>query len=78
VYDYLHKLEQAGLISKVGNEAGTAAYTAEEFELILTVRETEVSITPRLSRIAQKNEYPAIERVLEDHESSHSHSHTTS
>ncbi|GGL44217.1 transcriptional regulator [Halarchaeum grantii] len=68
VYDYLHKLEQAGLISKVGNEAGTAVYTAEEFELTLTVRETEVSITPKIIEvIAQKNEYPAIERVLEDH-----------
>jgi len=68
VYDYLHKLEQAGLISKVGDDAGTARYTAEEFELTLTVRETEVSITPDLIEvIAQKNEYPAIERVLEDH-----------
>jgi len=68
VYDYLHKLEQAGLISKVGDDAGTARYTAEAFELTLTIRETEVSITPELIEvIAQKNEYPAIERVLEDH-----------
>jgi len=67
VYDYLHKLEQAGLISKVGNEAGTAVYTAEGFRLTLTVRETEVSITKIIEVIAQKNEYPAIERVLEDH-----------
>lgn len=68
VYDYLHKLEQAGLISKVGDETGSAVYTAQEFELTLTVRETEVSITPKIIEvIAQKNEYPAIERVLEDH-----------
>ncbi len=68
VYDYLHKLEEAGLISQVGDDAGTAVYTAEEFELTLTVRETEVSITPELIEvIAQKNEYPAIKRVLEDH-----------
>ena len=68
VYDYLHKLERAGLISTVNHDAGTARYTAEEFELTLTVRETEVSITPELIEvIAQKNEYPAIERVLEDH-----------
>ena len=68
VYDYLHKLEQAGLISKLGDDAGTARYTAEAFELTLTVRKTEVSITPELIEgIAQKNEYPAIERVLEDH-----------
>ena len=68
VYDYLHKLEQAGLISKVGDETGTTVYTAQEFELTLTVRETEVSITPKIIEvIAQKNEYPAIERVLEDH-----------
>ncbi|WP_233139220.1 helix-turn-helix domain-containing protein [Halorubrum salipaludis] len=68
VYDYLHKLEQAGLISKVDDDGGTAVYTAEEFELTLTVRETEVSITPELIEvIAQKNEYPAIERVLEDY-----------
>jgi DNA-binding MarR family transcriptional regulator len=68
VYDYLLKLEQAGLISKVGNEAGATVYTAEEFELTVTVRETEVSITPKIIEvIAQKNEYPAIERVLDDH-----------
>lgn len=68
VYDYLHKLEQAGLISKVGDDSGTAVYTAEEFELTVTVRETEVSITPELIEvIAQKNQYPAIERVLEKH-----------
>ncbi|MGB9966376.1 transcriptional regulator [Halobacterium hubeiense] len=67
VYDYLHKLEQAGLISKVGDDTGTAVYTAEEFELTLMVRKTEVSITPELIEvISQKNEYPAIERVLED------------
>ena len=68
VYDYLHKLEQAGLISKVGDDAGTTRYTAETFELTLTVCETQVSITPELIEvIAQKNEYPAVERVLEDH-----------
>jgi len=68
VYDYLHKLEQAGLISKVGDDAGTAVYTAEEFELTVTVRDTEVSITPELiAVIAQQNEYPAVRRVLEDH-----------
>lgn len=67
VYDYLHKLEQAGLISRVGDDAGTAVYTAEAFELTVTVRETEVSITPELIEIvAEKNTYPAIKRVLED------------
>jgi transposase len=68
VYDYLHKLEQAGLISTVNADAGTARYTAEAFELTLTVRETEVSITPELIEvIAQKTEYSAIDRILEDH-----------
>ena len=68
VYDYLHKLEQAGLISTVNDGVGTARYTAEEFELTLTVCETEVSITPELiAVIAQQNEYPTIGRVLEDH-----------
>jgi transposase len=68
VYDYLHKLEQAGLVSKVDDDAGTAVYTAEEFELTLTIRETEVSITPELIEVvAHKNEYPAMERVLADH-----------
>jgi len=68
VYDYLQKLERAGLVSKIGEEAGTAVYTAEAFELTLTVRETQVSITPELIEvIAQTDEYPAIERVLEDH-----------
>ena len=68
VYDYLNKLEQAGLISTVTADAGTARYTAETFELTLSVRETEVSITPELIEvIAQKSEYSAIDRVFEDH-----------
>jgi predicted DNA-binding transcriptional regulator AlpA len=68
VYDYLHRLEQAGLISKVGDDAGTAVYAAEGFELTLTVRDTELSITPELVEIiAHANEYPAIQRVLDDH-----------
>ena len=68
VYDYLHKLEQAGLISTVGDETGSARYTAAAFELTLTVHETEVSITPELiAVIAQKTKHPAIERVLDDH-----------
>lgn len=68
VYDYLHKLERAGLISKVDTDAGTAVYAAEEFEMTVTVRETEVSITPELiAVVARKNDYPAIERVLEAH-----------
>jgi len=68
VYDYLHKLEQAGLLSKDDTDGDAAVYTAEAFELILVVRETEVSITPDLIEvIAQKREYPALERVLNDH-----------
>lgn len=68
VYDYLHKLEQAGLISKVGDDAGTAVYAAEEFELTLVVRHTEVVITPELVElVAQEDKYPALERVLDDH-----------
>ncbi|WP_310930789.1 hypothetical protein [Halogeometricum luteum] len=68
LYDAVSNLEQAGLTSKVGDDDGTAVYTVEEFELALTVRETEVSITPELIEgIAQKNESPAIERVLADY-----------
>ncbi|WP_262174515.1 winged helix-turn-helix domain-containing protein [Haloarcula laminariae] len=68
VYDYLHKLEQAGLITTVGEDAGTTVYAAEEFELTLTIRETQVSITPELIEvIAHQNEHPAIDRVLKDY-----------
>lgn len=68
VYDYLHKLEQAGLITNVGDESGSAVYTAKEFELTLTVGETAVSITPELIEVvAHEKEYPAIDRVLENH-----------
>ena len=68
VYDYLHRLEQAGLLRKVGDDAGTAVYAAEGFELTLTVRNTEVSITPELVElVAHEDEYPAIQRVLDDH-----------
>jgi DNA-binding transcriptional ArsR family regulator len=68
VYEYLRKLEQAGLITEAGNEAGTSVYEAEEFELTLTVRDVAVSITPELVEVvAHADEYPVINRVLGDH-----------
>jgi len=67
VYDYLHKLERAGLIRKTGDDGGTARYVAEGFELTVTIRETAVTITPELIEvIAHRNDYPPIERVLNE------------
>jgi len=67
VYEYLRKLEQAGLITDVGDKRGTTVYKAEEFKLALTVREVEVSITPELVEVvAHEDQYPVISRVLED------------
>jgi len=51
VYNYLHKLAQAGLITTVGEDAGPTVYTAEEFKLTVTISETEVSITPALIEV---------------------------
>ncbi len=68
VYEYLRKLEQAGLITEAGNEAGTSVYEAEEFKLTLTVRDVAVSITPELIEVvAHADKYPVINRVLDDH-----------
>jgi len=68
VYEYLHKLEQAGLITEIGDDDGTSVYEAEDFDLTLTVREVEVSITPELvGVIAHEDEFPVINRVLDDH-----------
>jgi DNA-binding transcriptional ArsR family regulator len=68
VYEYLRKLEQARLITETGNEAGTSVYEAEDFELTLTIRDVEVSITPELVEVvAHEGEYPIINRVLEGH-----------
>jgi len=68
VYEYLRKLEQAGLITETGNDNGTSVYEAEDFELTLTVRNVEVSITPELVEVvAHEDEYPVINRVLDDH-----------
>lgn len=68
VYDYLHKLEQAGLITETGADAGTSVYEPEDFTLVLTIRDVEVSITPELVEgIAHADAYPVITRVLDDH-----------
>lgn len=68
VYEYLRKLEQAGLITETGPMDGTSVYEAEDFELTLTVRDVEVSVTPELIEvIAHEDEYPVINRVLDDH-----------
>jgi hypothetical protein len=68
VYDYLQKLERAGLITEHGNQAGASVYDAEEFELTLTIRDIEVAITPELVEvIAQADAYPIIGRVRDDY-----------
>lgn len=66
VYDYLRKLERAGLITEVGEESSATRYTAEDFEMTLTVRDVAVCITPALVEVlSQRDDYPVIDRVLE-------------
>ena len=68
VYEYLRKLEQAGLVTEIGDENGSRVYEAEAFEMTLTVRDVEVSITPALVEVvAHADEYPVIDRVLDEH-----------
>ncbi len=68
VYEYLHRLERAGLITETENSDGTSTYDAEEFELTLTIRGIEVTITPTLvAVIAQSDPYPVINRVCDEH-----------
>jgi len=68
VYEYLHRLERAGLITQTENSDGTSAYTAEQFELTLTIRGIEVTITPTLvAVIAQSGPYPVINRVCDEY-----------
>lgn len=67
VYEYLHKLEQAGLITETGEDAGASVYQAEAFEMTLTIHDVEVSITPELVEVvAYEDEFPVIDRVLEE------------
>ena len=68
VYDYLHKLERAGLITEAGAENGATTYAAEDFEMTLTVRDVAVSITPELVEVlSRQDEYSVIDRILEEH-----------
>ena len=68
VYEYLRKLERAGLVTETGTDGGTSVYEAEAFELTLTIRDVEVSITPELVEVvAHEDEYAVIDRVLEEH-----------
>ncbi|RQG95298.1 ArsR/SmtB family transcription factor [Natrarchaeobius oligotrophus] len=66
-YEYLRKLERAGLVSETGDSDGTRSYEATAFEMTFTVSDVEVSITPELVVvIAHADEFPVIERVLEE------------
>lgn len=68
VYDYLRKLERAGLITEVGTENGATTYAAEDFEMTLTVRDVAVSITPALVEVlSRRDEYSVIDHVLEEY-----------
>lgn len=69
VYDYLHRLERAGLVveTEADGTGTTSRYEAAAFELTLTIRGIEVSITPELvAVIARADEYPVITRVCDD------------
>ncbi|WP_436932693.1 helix-turn-helix domain-containing protein [Halosimplex halobium] len=68
VYEYLRKLEHAGLLTEVESHTGPTEYEAADFELSLTVRDVEVSITPEIvAVIARSDDFPVIDRVLDDH-----------
>lgn len=68
VYEYLDKLEHAGLITEIETDAGARVYDTAEFELRLTIRDVEVSITPEIINVvAQEETYPVISRVHEEH-----------
>lgn len=68
VYEYLQKLEQAGLIAEVGTEAGASVYEAADFELTLTIHDIKVAITPQLVEVvAQEATYPVITRIRDNH-----------
>jgi transposase len=68
VYEYLRKLEQAGLVSEVRTDNGASVYRAEDFEMALTIRDMTVSITPQLiEAVAQSEARPVIKRVREEH-----------
>jgi DNA-binding MarR family transcriptional regulator len=68
VYDYLHTLERAGLVTDIGEDSGATTYAAEDFEMTLTVGDVAVSITPALVEVlSRRDEYPVIDRVLEEH-----------
>ncbi|MFC6754817.1 helix-turn-helix domain-containing protein [Halorubrum tibetense] len=68
VYEYLGKLAQAGLITEIEDESNPKRYEAEKFELQLTIRGMEVSITPELvAVVAHATEYPVIARVRDEH-----------
>jgi len=68
VYEYLHRLERAGLVAKTENNGGTSVYEAEYFELTLTIRGIEVSITPELVAVmAHADEYPVVNRICDEH-----------
>lgn len=69
VYDYLHRLEGAGLVVETDADGtgATRRYEAEEFELTLTIRSIEVSITPELVAVlARADAYPVITRVCDE------------
>ena len=70
VYDYLHRLERAGLIVEADAKSSgtTSTYEAEAFELALTIRGIEVSITPELVAVIARSEaHPVITRVCDEH-----------
>lgn len=68
VYQYLGKLEQAGLITKTEIDGGASVYEPADFELTLSLRETELAITPELvSVVAQEETYPVIGRVRDEY-----------
>lgn len=67
VYEYLQKLEQAGLVIDTSDETGPSTYEPEAFQMTLTVRDIEVSITPELiAVVAREDEYPVLGRVRDD------------
>lgn len=67
-YNYVARLEKAGLVSKAGTKDNSTLYAANDFTIALTIAGKELEVTPELARVlAERETNPEVDRFLDQY-----------
>lgn len=67
-YDYVDRLEQAGLVVDVGTKDNSTVYEGREFTLTISIADEDIEATPDVVRVlAERTSNPEVDRFVDQY-----------